>query len=232
MVRAQIAGLFDEALAAAARALAEEFTDHSGLFFTDGVCWFNGPWDTALGVLRATAGELDPAVDHLRRTVEQCGALDAVPFGVIARLELATVARLRGVDMSGIDHTFATEARTAPAEQGAERFDFRGRVDALRCHSAEALRRMVAEARREQQRWRLEELGATRGIQIHHTNPICAHGDSHDPHALCGVCEPRHHILEPHGLYRLIGDAEDPDGLTLVHRDDLPPDDARAGPSP
>ncbi|HUV11977.1 MAG TPA: hypothetical protein VMX12_13455, partial [Acidimicrobiia bacterium] len=79
---------------------------------------------------------------------------------------------------------------------------------------------------------------ATRGIQIHHTNPICDHGDTHDPRTLAGVCPPHHPMLEPHGPYRLLGNAEDPDGLTLVHRDDRrpdgpPPDDqARDGPSP
>ena len=41
-------------------------------------------------------------------------------------------------------------------------FDFSARVDALRCHSTGELRAMVADARREQQRWRLEELAATR----------------------------------------------------------------------
>ncbi|HUV09749.1 MAG TPA: hypothetical protein VMX12_02155 [Acidimicrobiia bacterium] len=74
---------------------------------------------------------------------------------------------------------------------------------------------------------------ATRGIQIHHTNPICIHGDSHDPRELAGVCPHHHQILEPHGPYRLVGNAEDPDGLRLVHRDDRAPDDqARDGPAP
>jgi hypothetical protein len=45
------------------------------------------------------------------------------------------------------------------AEEG---FDFRARVDELRCVSTPVLRRIVAEARREQARWYLEELAATR----------------------------------------------------------------------
>ncbi|HEU5302196.1 MAG TPA: DUF222 domain-containing protein [Acidimicrobiia bacterium] len=69
---------------------------------------------------------------------------------------------------------------------------------------------------------------ATRGIQIHHTNPICHHGDSHDPRELAAVCPPHHAILEPHGPYRLVGNPEAPDSLTLVHRNDQ----ARDGPDP
>jgi hypothetical protein len=69
---------------------------------------------------------------------------------------------------------------------------------------------------------------ATRGLQIHHCRPVGIQGDSHDPHGLAGVCPPHHRILEPHGPYRLVGDAEEPDGLTLVHRDDR----ARDGPAP
>ena len=41
-------------------------------------------------------------------------------------------------------------------------YDFGARVDALRCHSTQSLRTVVAGARREQQRWYLEELAATR----------------------------------------------------------------------
>jgi hypothetical protein len=38
-------------------------------------------------------------------------------------------------------------------------FDFAARVDELRCHPDEVLRAKLAEVRREQQRWRVEELG-------------------------------------------------------------------------
>ena len=41
-------------------------------------------------------------------------------------------------------------------------YDFGARVDALRCRSTKSLRMVVAGARREQQRWYLEELAATR----------------------------------------------------------------------
>jgi hypothetical protein len=63
----------------------------------------------------------------------------------------------------------------------------------------------------------------TRGLQIHHLNPLCWHGETTDPSELAEVCPHHHHILEPHGPYRLVGDAEDPVGLRLVHRDDRGP---------
>jgi Domain of unknown function (DUF222) len=68
---------------------------------------------------------------------------------------------------------------------------------------------------------------ATRRLQVHHTDPVCTHGDTHDPAKLAAVCPHHHQMLEPHGPYRLVGDANDPDGLRLVHRDDR----ARDGPA-
>lgn len=68
----------------------------------------------------------------------------------------------------------------------------------------------------------------SRGLQIHHLNPRCFAGDTDDPSQLANVCPHHHHLLEPHGPYRLVGDADDPLGLRLVHRDDRP----RDGPSP
>jgi len=49
----------------------------------------------------------------------------------------------------------------APIAREVE-YDFGARVDALRCHSTASLRAVVVDARREQQRWYLEELAATR----------------------------------------------------------------------
>jgi hypothetical protein len=69
---------------------------------------------------------------------------------------------------------------------------------------------------------------ATRNLQIHHTDPICESGDTHLVHKLAAVCPQHHRSLAPHGPYRLVGDAEEPDGLRLVHRDDR----AHDGPSP
>ena len=81
---------------AAAAALHAEFADHSGYYFTNGLGWFYGPFDTALGILAATAGDLDTALMHLTRAVEQCDAISSPTWGAIARLELATAARARG----------------------------------------------------------------------------------------------------------------------------------------
>ena len=68
---------------------------------------------------------------------------------------------------------------------------------------------------------------ATTNLQIHHTEPVCDFGDTHLVHKLVAVCPAHHRLLIPHGRYRLIGDAEDPDGLRLE-----PAARARDGPSP
>ncbi len=65
-------------------------------------------------------------------------------------------------------------------------------------------------------------------LEIHHMQEISEFGESWDVTKLVLVCGPCHHRLAPHGPYRLIGNAEEPDGLRLVHRDDL----ARDGPGP
>jgi hypothetical protein len=52
--------------------------------------------------------------------------------------------------------------RLDPAAVDDAEYDFGARVDALRCHSTKSLRAVVADARREQQQWRLEELAAIR----------------------------------------------------------------------
>jgi len=53
------------------------------------------------------------------------------------------------------------------------------------------------------------------GLEIHHIEPVCDFGDTHLVHKLVGVCPPHHRLLIPHGRWRLVGDAEDPDGLRL-----------------
>ena len=40
----------------ASAALASEYAGHSGAFFTNGLSWFYGPFDTALGIAHATGG--------------------------------------------------------------------------------------------------------------------------------------------------------------------------------
>jgi hypothetical protein len=84
------------------------------------------------------------------------------------------------------------------------------------------------QVRRRDRTCRVPGCEATRRLQIHHTDPVCTHGDTHDPAKLAAVCPHHHQMLEPHGPYRLVGDANQPEGLQLVHRDDHP----RDGPSP
>ena len=103
----------------AAAAYAEEFVGHSGQFFTNGICWFHGPFDAALGVLSMTAGDLDAAVAYLTRAVEQCDAIGSPSWGMIARLELATAARTRGApDDEALATKAAAEARRIGEELG------------------------------------------------------------------------------------------------------------------
>ncbi|MEX2031709.1 MAG: HNH endonuclease [Dehalococcoidia bacterium] len=82
--------------------------------------------------------------------------------------------------------------------------------------------------RRRDRHCRVPGCEATRGLQIHHTQPLCDNPETFDPAKLAVVCPYHHRFLEPHGPYRLIGDAEDPDGLRLVHRDER----VRDGPDP
>jgi len=70
--------------------------------------------------------------------------------------------------------------------------------------------------------------GQTRNLDIHHMDPITDHGESWDVTKLALISRFHHSLLEPHGPYRLIGNAEIPGDLQLVHRDDLP----RDGPDP
>jgi hypothetical protein len=103
----------------AAAALAAEFAHHSGYFFTNGFAWFYGPFDTALGILSTTAGNLDAAVMHLARAVEQCDDIASPSWGAIARLELATASRVRGAaGDEQIATVAATDARSAMTECG------------------------------------------------------------------------------------------------------------------
>ena len=70
--------------------------------------------------------------------------------------------------------------------------------------------------------------GETRNLDIHHMDPIVNFGESWDVHKLALIASYHHSLFEPHGPYRLIGDAEEPGDLRIVHRDELP----RGGPAP
>jgi len=76
----------------------------------------------------------------------------------------------------------------------------------------------------------------THGLQIHHLVPV-SEGGRTEPGNLAAACvgggTDHHHELQPHGPYRLTGNPNQPDGLRLVHRDELDqPAEARAGPAP
>lgn len=81
--------------AAASAGLLAEFGGYAGKYFTNGNAWFYGPYDTALGILAATTGDVDGAIGHLSNAVGQCDRIESPTFGAIARLELATVLRQR-----------------------------------------------------------------------------------------------------------------------------------------
>ena len=66
------------------------------------------------------------------------------------------------------------------------------------------------------------------GLQVHHLRPR-SWGGSDDPSNLAAVCVPagHHQKLIPHGPWALVGNPNQPDGLRLVHLDDLTVEDAR-----
>ena len=103
----------------AAAALLAEFAGYAGKYFVNGSGWFFGPYDTALGVLAATAGDLDGAVTHLTNAVALCDKIDSPTFGSLARLELATVLRTRGdADDNELATVTCADARRMMTEVG------------------------------------------------------------------------------------------------------------------
>jgi hypothetical protein len=78
------------------------------------------------------------------------------------------------------------------------------------------------------------------GLHVHHLRPR-SWGGSDDPSNLATVCVPagHHQMLVPHGSWALVGNPNRADGLSLVHLDDLTPQQAeqlglpppRAGPN-
>jgi hypothetical protein len=72
---------------------------------------------------------------------------------------------------------------------------------------------------------RMGDCDRRHGLQVHHLFPK-SWGGSDDPANLAGVCvgggTDHHANLEPHGPWLLLGNPNRPDGLRLVHRDQLP----------
>jgi hypothetical protein len=106
-------------------------------------------------------------------------------------------------------------------------------LDETGCHRSVVKPRQALPAdverhvRRRDQVCRVPGCEARAGLEIHHIEPVCDFGDTHLVHKLVGVCPPHHRLLIPHGRWRLVGDAEDPDGLRLGRVDH-----ARDGPPP
>lgn len=108
-VAAEALRLLDESDAAAS--LGAEFAAYSGKYFTNGNAWFYGPFDTALGILAATAGDVEAAITYLTKAVEQCDRIGSPTFGALARLELATILRTRAA--TGDDESAAVASADA-----------------------------------------------------------------------------------------------------------------------
>jgi Domain of unknown function (DUF222) len=68
----------------------------------------------------------------------------------------------------------------------------------------------------------------THGLQVHHLRPRSLGGTDHISD-LAAVCTPagHHQKLIPHGPWTLIGNPNQPDGLQLLHRNDLTPEQAQ-----
>jgi hypothetical protein len=180
------------------------------------------PWDSL-------AHRKADALVELARTYADCE-----PTGRF-RIEIVEIADLRGQVSREVDGIpVAAETLRALRPDAKVREAVLDRTGTRTTHRPRtALPADVdRHVRRRDRHCRVPGCESTRGLQVHHCRPVCAHGDSHDPSELAGVCPPHHRILEPHGPYRLVGDAEDPEGLTLVHRDDCPRDGPSEGPAP
>jgi hypothetical protein len=64
------------------------------------------------------------------------------------------------------------------------------------------------------------------GLQVHHLRPR-TWGGSGEISNLAAVASVHHPLLIPNGPYALVGNPNLPDGLRMVHVDDLTPDEAR-----
>lgn len=112
--------------------LLAKYAHHAGTYFTNSTSWFYGPFDTALGILSMTAGNLNDAVMHLTNAVARCDDIESPTFGAIARLELATALRLRNAP--GDAERAAT--MSADARQLAERVGMPGWIERIDCLEA------------------------------------------------------------------------------------------------
>jgi hypothetical protein len=73
---------------------------------------------------------------------------------------------------------------------------------------------------------RCENCDLRYGLQIHHLRPR-SWGGTDEISNLAAVASVHHPMLIPHGPYALVGNPNLPDGLRMVHIDELTPDEAR-----
>jgi HNH endonuclease len=64
------------------------------------------------------------------------------------------------------------------------------------------------------------------GLQVHHLRPR-SWGGTDEISNLAAVASVHHPMLIPNGPYALVGNPNQPDGLRMVHLDDLTPDEAK-----
>jgi hypothetical protein len=149
--------------------------------------------------------------------------VDVEPTGRF-RIEIVEVRLPDGsasAECEGVTIAPETAAALRPNAKVREcRMDETGRLVTTRRPRPALPRDVERHVRRRDRQCRVPGCTAARGLQIHHLNPRCWNGDTTDVRELAAVCPQHHHLLEPHGPFRLVGDAEDPVGLRLVHRDD------------
>jgi hypothetical protein len=156
---------------------------------------------------------------------------DTEPTGRF-RIEIVNIsdpnAKAVGPEIEGIPLAVETLVSVMPNAKVRECVvDETGRTRTIRRPRAALPADVERQVRRRDPTCRVPGCTETRRLQIHHLNPVVHAGDSHEPRDLAAVCPHHHHMLVPHGPYRLVGDPCEPDGLRLVHRDDM----ARDGPS-
>ena len=99
-------------------------------------------------------------------------------------------------------------------------FDVAHHLDELRTWPTERLVAQHEHFVREQRRLLLEEVRY--GLHVHHLRPK-SWGGSDDPSnlAVVSVADAHHPMLVPTGPWALVGNPNQPDGLELVHLDNL-----------
>lgn len=132
----------------------------------------------------------------------------------------------RSADVDGIPIADATIDAVLPRSRVVEQRDDAPATD----HGVGRISIPVALARELERRdphCRYPGCERTRGLQYHHLVPVCRGGRTIRTNVV-RLCAEHHRLMEPHGIERLVGDPDRPDGLRLVEVGV----EARAGPEP